>query len=98
MASKDNNGFIFKKENYQWTLIGLFLVVIGFLLMVGGSSDDPNVFDEDALFSFRRITLAPILVLGGYALVVYAIMKKPGKKGPLDFILNRIGKKSNKEA
>jgi len=57
-------------------LIGLVVILVGFLLMIGGGSDDPNVFSED-IFSFRRMTLAPILVLAGYAIEIYAIMKKP---------------------
>ena len=66
-------------ENYKLMLIGFVIIVIGFILMAGGGSDDPNVFNED-MFNFRRITLAPILVLGGFASEVYAIMKKPKKK------------------
>ena len=66
-------------ENYKLMLIGFVIIVIGFILMAGGGSDDPNVFNED-MFNFRRITLAPILVLGGFAFEVYAIMRKPKKK------------------
>ena len=66
-------------EGYKLMLIGFVIIVIGFVLMAGGGSDDPNVFNED-MFNFRRITLAPILVLGGFAFEVYAIMKKPKKK------------------
>lgn len=66
-------------ENYKLMLIGFVIIVIGFILMAGGGSDDPNVFNED-MFNFRRITLAPILVLGGFAFEIYAIMKKPKKK------------------
>lgn len=66
-------------ENYKLMLIGFVIIVVGFILMAGGGSDDPNVFNED-MFSFRRITLAPILVLGGFAFEIYAIMKKPKKK------------------
>ena len=66
-------------ENYKLMLIGFVIIVIGFILMAGGGSDDPNVFNED-MCNFRRITLAPILVLGGFAFEVYAIMKKPKKK------------------
>ena len=68
--------FAFGKENYRLLLIGLVVILVGFLLMIGGGSDDPNVFSED-IFSFRRMTLAPILVLAGYAIEIYAIMKKP---------------------
>lgn len=68
--------FAFGKENYRLLLIGLFVIMLGFLLMIGGGSDDPNVFSED-IFSFRRMTLAPILVLAGYIIEIFAIMKKP---------------------
>ena len=51
--------------------------MVGFLLMVGGKSPDPNVFNAEELFSFRRITLAPVVVLAGFAFEIWAIMKKP---------------------
>jgi len=63
-------------ENYRLLLIGFAIIVIGYLLMIGGRSDDPNVFNE-AIFSFRRITLAPMVVLFGFVFNIYAIMKKP---------------------
>ena len=65
--------------NYKLMLIGLAIIVLGFVLMAGGGSDDPNVFNEK-MFSFRRITLAPLLVLVGFAFEIYAIMKKPEKR------------------
>lgn len=68
--------FAFGKENYRLLLIGLALIVLGFLLMIGGGSDDPNEF-SDKIYSFRRLTLAPILVLAGYVVEIFAIMKKP---------------------
>lgn len=64
------------RDNYLWVLIGIAFLLVGFLLMIGGGSDDPDVFNE-AIFSFRRLTLAPILVLIGFGLEIYAIMKKP---------------------
>jgi len=70
--------FVFGKENFKLFFIGLALVMLGFILMVGGGSDDFNEFDEEALFSFRRITLAPALVIGGYVVIIFAIMR-PGK-------------------
>jgi hypothetical protein len=68
--------FAFGRENYKFLLIGLAFIIVGFVLMVGGGSDDPNEFSYD-IFNFRRLTLAPILVLIGYAIEIYAIMKKP---------------------
>ena len=68
--------FAFGKENYRLMLIGLAFIAIGFLLMIGGGSTDPSKFNPE-IFSFRRITLAPILILAGYVIEVFAIMKKP---------------------
>ena len=62
-------------------LIGLVVVILGFILMSGGGSDDPAVFNE-AIFSFRRITLAPVVVLAGYGIVMYAILKRPKSDKP----------------
>ena len=63
-------------ENYKLMIIGLVVIVVGFLLMIGGGSDDPNVFNPE-VFSFRRITLAPVISLAGFLFEIYAIMKKP---------------------
>jgi len=71
--------FALAKENYKLLLIGFAIIIIGFLLMMGGGSEDPAVFDED-IFSFRRITLAPMVVLFGFAFEIYAIMKRPKEK------------------
>ncbi|HNY02153.1 MAG TPA: DUF3098 domain-containing protein [Bacteroidales bacterium] len=78
MAAKQTNTgqFAFGRENYRLMLIGLAFIVVGFLLMVGGGSDDPSKFNPE-IFSFRRITLAPILILAGYVIEIFAIMKKP---------------------
>ncbi|MBN1651053.1 MAG: DUF3098 domain-containing protein [Bacteroidales bacterium] len=67
--------FVFGKRNYKFLLIGLGFVVLGFLLMMGGGSDSPDEFNE-AIFGFRRLTLAPILILLGFAIEIYAIMSK----------------------
>ena len=67
--------FAFGRENYVIMLVGLAVIIVGFMLMSGGKSTDPNVFNED-IFSFRRITLAPIVVLLGYGIEIYAIVKK----------------------
>lgn len=68
--------FAFGKENYRLMLIGLAFILAGFLLMIGGGADDPTQFSPE-IFSFRRITLAPILILIGYVIEIFAIMKKP---------------------
>jgi len=72
-----DSGFALAKENYFYLIIGFVIIILGFLLMIGGKSDDPNVFNEKELFSFRRITIAPIVVLIGFAFEIWAIMKKP---------------------
>lgn len=66
-------GFAFNKTNYTILIAGLLVIIAGFLLMIGGGSDDPEVFSE-ALFGFRRLTLAPILILVGYMIEIFAIM------------------------
>ena len=73
--SKDAK-FVFGKENYMIIIGGLLLTLIGFFLMIGGGSEDPNVFNEEELFSTTRITIAPLLVIAGYGVVIYGIMKK----------------------
>ncbi|AZQ43298.1 DUF3098 domain-containing protein [Nonlabens ponticola] len=70
--------FIFKRKNYIWMLIGLGVIALGFGLMAGGGSDDPNVFNPE-IFSWRRIRLAPALVLIGFGIQVYAILLDPEK-------------------
>lgn len=74
--AKAQEKFIFEKENYKFMLIGLAVIALGFILMAGGGSDDPNVFNPE-IFSWRRIRLAPTLVLIGFAIEVYAILLKP---------------------
>jgi len=66
----------FGKENYSLMLVSVGLLVIGFLLMIGGGSDDPNVF-SDKMFDFQRLTLSPIILMAGYILGIFAIIKKP---------------------
>lgn len=75
IKNKDNSDFIFGKRNYKFMFIGLACIVIGFILMSGGGSDDPNVFNED-IFNFRRIRLAPTLVLIGFGIQIYAILTR----------------------
>ena len=71
--------FIFQKKNYMFMFIGIACIALGFVLMSGGGSDDPNVFNED-IYNFRRIRLAPTLVLIGLGIEVYAILLNPHKK------------------
>jgi len=68
--------FLFEKVNYKILLIGIAVIALGFILMSGGGSDNPNVFSED-IFSFRRIRLAPTVVLIGFGITIYAILKNP---------------------
>ncbi len=70
--------FLFEKKNYIIMIIGLAFIVLGFVLMSGGGSEDPNVFNEE-IYNFRRIRLAPTLVLIGLAIEIYAILAKPKK-------------------
>lgn len=67
-------------ENYKLMAIGFVAVVIGFILMTGGGTDDYSVFNGEELFSFRRTVLAPIIIVAGFVFEIYAIMKKPAKK------------------
>ena len=70
---------LFSKDNYMWMLIGAALLALGFFLMAGGKSSDPNVFNENEVYSHVRITVAPILIIAGFIVEIYAIMKKPKK-------------------
>ena len=82
--SKKNNPedkkveFALGRENYILLIIGFAIIIFGFLLMIGGKADNPNEFNEE-IFSFRRLTLAPIIVLFGFVFEIYAIMKKPAE-------------------
>ena len=67
---------LFGKRNYKFMLIGIFFITLGFILMSGGGSEDPNIFNEE-IYSFRRIRLAPMLVVLGFIIEVYAILTKP---------------------
>ena len=76
--SKNESPSMFSKENYMWMLIGAVVIAIGMFLMSGGRSDvNPAVFDEKAVYSARRITIAPLLILAGLVIEMYAIFKKP---------------------
>jgi hypothetical protein len=73
--TKDNPMFALGLENLKLLAIGFGIIILGFILMIGGGSKDPNVFNP-AIFSFRRITLAPLILLIGFVFEIYAIMKK----------------------
>ena len=75
---ENKSEFLFGKKNYTFMLIGLAFVVLGFILMAGGGSDNPVIFNDE-IYSFRRIRLAPTLVLIGLAIEIYAIMVKSKK-------------------
>ena len=78
-SKKEQMGFVFGPMNYRLLVIGLVVIIIGFILMSGGKSDDPSVFNPE-VFSARRITLAPIVVLLGFVIEGFAIMWKPKDK------------------
>jgi fumarate reductase subunit D len=80
VENKRKTNFALAQENYKLLAVGFVIIILGFLLMLGGKSDDPNKFSMD-IFSFRRITLAPIVVLAGFIFEIWAIMKKPKDTG-----------------
>ena len=81
MKKQNNNQkqqFLFGKKNYVFMLIGIVCIALGFIFMAGGGSDDPTVFNEE-IYSFRRIRLAPTLVIIGLGIEIYAILLNPNK-------------------
>ena len=77
-TSKETRSFpIFEKENLLWMLAGIVIMAIGLILMSGGRSDDPNQFHPDQVYSTRRITVAPILIIAGLVVEIFAIFRKP---------------------
>ena len=75
MSNKTHFGF--QPENYRLLLIGLAINILGFILMIGGAAETPETFDAGELFSHTRITIAPMLIVAGYIVIIYAIMRKP---------------------
>ncbi len=71
---------LFDKENYKWMVAGLIIIAVGFILMGGGKSNNPNVFQDSDVYSFRRITIAPILIIAGFIIEIVAIMRRPSAK------------------
>lgn len=88
--------FGFNVKNYGILLIGLFINVLGFVFMIGGGSDDPNSFDEEALFSPVRITVAPFLIAIGYAVIFYSVIKRPGTNSGNEPLKDEAADKSSK--
>ena len=70
-------GSLFEKSNLMWMLIGAGVMILGFLLMAGGRSEDPNVFDKNKVYSTTRITIAPIIILAGLVIEIIAIFRRP---------------------
>ena len=83
------------RENFKYIIVGCIIVIVGFILMSGGGTEDPAQFNEEELFSFRRITLAPFLVMLGYGVVLFGILKRPKKEASMeiDQILDDKGNK-----
>lgn len=71
------NSEIFGKDNFIWMLVGLAVLALGFFLMAGGKSSDPNVFNDKEVYSTTRITIAPLLIIAGFVIEIFAIMRKP---------------------
>lgn len=83
---KKNTGpkkFLFEKRNYRFLFLALSVIALGFILMAGGGSDDPNFFNEE-IFNFRRIRLAPTLVLIGFGIAIYSILTRETTKNEYD--------------
>lgn len=72
----ENNNTLFGKENLRWMLIGAAVIILGLVLLAGGKNSDPNVFDVNQVYGKTHITVAPILIIAGLLIEVYAIMKK----------------------
>ncbi|MBP6001061.1 MAG: DUF3098 domain-containing protein [Flavobacterium sp.] len=79
MEKNNKPEFLFDTINYKILWVGLAVIALGFLLMSGGGSEDPAVFNEE-VFSFRRIRLAPAMVLLGFGITIYSILKNPKKQ------------------
>jgi hypothetical protein len=76
MENKNSHDFAFGKDNYIILIVGVVLIALGYILMTGGGAENPNVFSAEEIFSVRRLTVAPLVILAGFAVVLYAVMKK----------------------
>ena len=79
----ENSAMALSRENFKYIIVGCVVVIVGFILMSGGGTEDPTQFNEEELFSFRRITLAPFLVMLGYGVVLFGILKRPKKEASI---------------
>jgi len=79
----ENSVMALSRENFKYIIVGCIVVIVGFILMSGGGTEDPTQFNEEELFSFRRITLAPFLVMLGYGVVLFGILKRPKKEASI---------------
>jgi hypothetical protein len=77
MIMSSENNYAIPRKNLVYVIAGLLLMILGYILMTGGGATDPSVFPEEEMFSFRRITLAPLLILAGFVVEIFAIMKRP---------------------
>ena len=77
MSTEKASPSIFTRQNYIWMLAGAVIMAVGMLLMAGGKSDDPSVFDTSKVYSSTRITIAPILILAGLVIEIFAIFRTP---------------------
>jgi hypothetical protein len=77
MAQNNTTPSIFSKENYVWMIAGLVVIAIGMFLMAGGKSEDPSKFNAETVYDPIRITVAPIVILAGLVIEVFAIFRKP---------------------
>ena len=76
MSQEKKSIEFFGKHNFVWMIVGAVLIIVGMLAMIGGKSADPNVFDPNEVYSFRRITIAPVLIIAGFIVEIFAIFKK----------------------
>ena len=79
MKESNDDTFLFHKENYILMIVGVLVIALGFFLMAGGKSEDPNIFNPEEVYSFQRITVAPIVVITGFIIETYAIFHKAKK-------------------
>jgi hypothetical protein len=77
---ENKNITLFGKENLRWMIVGAVVIILGLFLMVGGKSEDPNIFEVNEVYGTMRITVAPILIMVGLIIEIFAIMRKEKSK------------------